>query len=416
MAAAGLGVMLAAGWLDGLAILAVCLPLPGLVLDDARLHPAAVVTGLVVLAWVVRTAPRRRASGGAGLPRVPLAALILAVGIAAVFARDRVAAARELADWGALLALLVVATDTLARSGGARRSLALLLAGVAGVAGFAAVLETLGILPAPFPLRGTALNRATLGFGWPNELGMFFAILLPLCAFARRAAAGSAGRALGTAAVVGCVVGLACTFSRASWLAALAAPAVLFLVGGGRSAARIWLAGAVGIVALDLATGGVLFARAASLAGDAFVEQRAALMLVGLLMFRDHPWVGVGPGGFATHLEEYGPQVTWLWDYVGSAHNAYVEIAAELGILGLAAFLTFLAAVLLRLLRQVKRAAEDPGTPAETRHLTRAVLWSFATFCTVAVTAWPFAHGLGELVMLVVALGLALRLVPEPAP
>ena len=409
LGAVGLAVIVAAGWVDGLALLAVSLPLPGLVTEDARLHPAALLTALVVLAWVVRTERRVRSPVGATLPRVPLLAMAGAVLIAALFARDRLAAVRELVNWGSLLALLVVATHEMGRSRDARLAMARLLAGVGGVAGFVAILETLGILPAPFPLRGTALNRATLGFGWPNELGIFFAVLLPLCVFTRRAAVGRAGRIAGTLSILGCVVGLVCTFSRAGWLAALAAPAVLFLVGGGRSAARAWLLGAVGIVALDLATGGVLSTRAADLAGDSVVEQRAALMLVGVLMFRDHLWVGVGPGGFATHLDEYGPQVTWLWDYIGSAHNAYVEIAAEMGVVGLIAFVAVLGAVFVRLLRGARRAVRDPAAPPEERELARAVLWSFTTFCAVAATGWPFAHGLGELVMLVAALGLARR-------
>ena len=68
------------------------------------------------------------------------------------------------------------------------------------------------------------------------------------------------------------------------------------------------------------------------------------------------------------------------------------------------------------LVKGVRRAAGDPATSTEERHLAGAVLWSFATFCTVAVTAWPFAHGLGELVMLIVALGLAPRLAAEVEP
>src|SRR5690606_7999784 len=135
-------------------------------------------------------------------------------------------------------------------------------------------------------------------------------------------------RTTGGLAVLGCLLGLLFTFSRASWLAALLAPAALALVGEARAALRAWLIGALGIALIDLVSGGALSGRAISLIGDYVVEQRAALMFAGLLMFLDHPWVGIGLGGFVTALQDYGPRIDALWDYVGSAHNGYVEVAA----------------------------------------------------------------------------------------
>ena len=44
------------------------------------------------------------------------------------------------------------------------------------------------------------------------------------------------------------------------------------------------------------------------------------------------------------------------------------------------------------------------------RQLRVTFFWSFATACLVSFFEWPFAHGVGELIMLVAGVGLALAL------
>ena len=408
---AALLVMFAARWVDGLVLLALTLPLPALTSGDmARLPPVAVLTALVVTAWVVRALPERRRIRIAGLPRAPVLLFTAAVLISSVFAIDRAAAARELVNLGTMLALLIVATDELGGRPEARRSFARLLAGVVGVAGFAALLESLGVLPAEFPLGETPFNRATIGFGWPNEAGMFFSVALPLSVYAYQSGRDRFERLAGRFAVVGCTLGLLATFSRASWLAALVAPAAMVLIGESRSTLRAWAIGALGIGLLDLLSGGALSTRAVSLVGDYVVEQRAALMYAGVLMFLDHPWVGIGLGGFVTALEQYGPQIDALWDYVGSAHNGYVEVAAEMGIVGVVGFVLLMGGMLRRLAARARASAGVVATDAralERAQLDRALFWAFATACLVTFTIWPFAHGMGQLLVLIAALGLA---------
>ena len=46
-----------------------------------------------------------------------------------------------------------------------------------------ALLQAAGMAPSSFPIRGTPFFRATLGFGWPNELGMFLALSLPFAVY-----------------------------------------------------------------------------------------------------------------------------------------------------------------------------------------------------------------------------------------
>ena len=136
VAGAALTTLVAGGWIDGLAILVLSLPLPSLLSSaSARLPPAAIVTAVVVVAWTLRRLPQRRPIQIGGLPRLPLLAFLVAVATSAVFATDRWGAAREVLNMASMLALLVIATDELSGHPRAARSLTRLLAGVAGIAG-----------------------------------------------------------------------------------------------------------------------------------------------------------------------------------------------------------------------------------------------------------------------------------------
>ena len=132
-----------------------------------------------------------------------------------------------------------------------------------------------------------------------------------------------------------------------------------------------------------------------------------ALMIVGVLMFLEHPIIGVGPGGFADNLDRFGAQVSQLWDIQPTPHNAYVQMAAETGVIGLVTFVAFLAVTLGALLQEVRRSSRETGQ-RNTLDLRRALLWSLATVCFVGMVVWPFAHGPGQLVMLVAAMAYVL--------
>jgi O-antigen ligase len=105
----------------------------------------------------------------------------------------------------------------------------------------------------------------------------------------------------------------------------------LVVVGAGRRALRVWLGALLVAAAADLVTGGAIRDTVARTVGDWVIEQRAALALTGIVMFLDHPVVGVGPGGFAPGLDQYGALVPGLEDLKPTPHNAYVQAAAETG-------------------------------------------------------------------------------------
>ena len=403
---AALLVLIALRTLDGIMLLAVSLPLPApYVSDELRVAPAAIVTAVLILAWVVaRTVDPRPVRRGT-LPVGAMVAWMAALGLATVFAQERLPALRELANFASFLVLLVVVTDMLSIEPARVQRIARALAVIAAVAGVAAVFESLGSGARRFPLTGTALYRATLGFGWPNELAMFLALLLPFSFHAYESSRGS-NRMLAFGGLLATFAGILATFSRGSWLAILASVFVLLLVGQQRQLMRRIALVAGAAFVLDIVFGGAVFGRVVATATDPYVIQRIALTWAGVMMFMAYPLLGVGPGGFGAALEDFGPQIDNLWDYVGSAHNAYVEIAAETGIVGLVAFLVFLATVFMRTLTHARAVEADDAASERGRGLRRAALWSLAIFCTVAMTAWPLAHGIAQLAIIVIAIGL----------
>jgi putative inorganic carbon (hco3(-)) transporter len=406
-AAAALVVLVATDWLEGAVVVALAVPLPAVYDADAlRIAAAAPVAAGVVLAWLLRRAVVGRALRSGAVPVRSSLLLAAALGIATIAATAPLVSARELINLGLLAALLVLAADVFAgRSDRVRRALAaLVMAGA--VCGVLAVLEMVGILPGRFPRYGTAFNRAALGFGQPNGLGLFLALVLPLAAYRWSAARSRPLRAVAAGALACIVAGLLATFSRGAWLSVLGGTAALLLTGDARFALRIWAGALLAAVVTDVATGGALRDTFARTIDDWVIEQRAALVLAGLLMFQAHPWLGVGPGGFAVNLDRFGAQLPQLWDYLPTPHNAYVQMAAETGVIGLLAFVIVLVALFATFTRRVR---ETPPAAHDERALRRALLWSFATLCCAGFVVWPFAHGTGEAVALIVAAGIAPR-------
>jgi O-antigen ligase len=156
---------------------------------------------------------------------------------------------------------------------------------------------------------------------------------------------------------------LAASLSRGAWVGAACGVAGMALALGPR--ARRWSLAGLGLVALALALGGagllppVLADRLASItrylaifdAGavaitpqNFAVVERMAQMQAGWRMFMAHPLTGVGPGSYTL---AYPHVAVGAW-YAsrGHAHNYYIHIAAEAGILGALAYLALLSGII----------------------------------------------------------------------
>ena len=408
MAGLALLVAVAVGWTDGLTALVLTLPLPALTDTPAlRLTVAAPATGLVVLGWLLRKAVYRERLLPSELPHLPLALTVAALALSALIGTSFASGARELLNFAVMMALLVVATDALGASRGRSESLVSLLVLVGGACGTLAVLEAVDLLPGRFPRWGTPYHRAALGFGQPNALAMFLAPLIPLAVYRLEIAATPFARRAAVAALAAMILGLTATFSRGSWLAVVAGTLVLLPAGQIRWAVRLWLATIATAVLVDLISGGMLRDTFQRTLADWVLEQRAALMLAGVLMFLAQPLAGVGLGGYATELDRFGAQIPQLFDYLPTPHNALVQVAAEAGLIGLIPFVWLLAHVLVRAIRRARAAAHDPAEAPTGLALRRALVWSAGTVIAVGFSDWIFSHGPGQVAVLILALCLS---------
>lgn len=198
-------------------------------------------------------------------------------------------------------------------------------------------------------------------FGNPNDLATSLALLLPL-AVALALTSSGLKRAIffGCAALL--VGGVIVTFSRGGFLGLLAMGGVLLWKMGRQNRAVTALAFAVlfGVFVLAMPDGYANRITSMFSIGDdptGSSQARRDLLERAANVALHHPIIGVGMGNF--HIYSIHEQV---------AHNAYLEIAAELGLAGLAAYLVMIFAP-LRSLRKIERetAPETSGRGAQIR-------------------------------------------------
>ncbi|MDO4982698.1 MAG: O-antigen ligase family protein [Eubacteriales bacterium] len=85
-----------------------------------------------------------------------------------------------------------------------------------------------------------------------------------------------------------------------------------------------------------------------------------------LELFRENPFFGAGYGSYAVYADE-------TQAITGSAHNYYLQILAELGILGLVLYLTAFSSGILHALKQLKAARRLGGDSADICVLSSAL-------------------------------------------
>jgi O-antigen ligase len=176
-----------------------------------------------------------------------------------------------------------------------------------------------------------------------NELGITLAISLAMAGYLM--ARNKAPRFLWFAYVPVCLLSLLLTGSRGSFIAVLIAVLVFPLTMGSYSSAEKKIGG----IALILATAiGLAFVprttweRIGTIGSEisqGTLTKRTDIWRAGMDVYRDHPFLGVGAGA-------YGPSVYKQLDIDYVAHNSYLSVLVELGVVGFILFLTLLAALM----------------------------------------------------------------------
>jgi putative inorganic carbon (HCO3(-)) transporter len=218
---------------------------------------------------------------------------------------------------------------------------------------------------------GGETGRVAGPIGEANDFAYLLAVVLPLLAYLL--ATERARRPLWGACLVVVASGLLGTLSRGA-LVGLAALAVWGLVTR-RVPVKGLLQGVLllaGVLALALTLWGPLIDERLAMkerVADANVASRQALWSAAVHMSADHPLVGVGPGQFGPRSADY-----LVDDPLGIttpvAHNSFLEVLAENGVLALLAFVAMVGTT-WRVLTQVQRRAAR-GDPDAARLATAA--------------------------------------------
>jgi O-antigen ligase len=364
--------------------------------------------GLTVLAWVLH----RATFGGEPLPRSavgPIFAIFVAgLTLSLIVARELAPGIAALFQWAKALFVYFLALDFLRTRRQVSAALITLLLAGAGEAAIGLVQYTTGIGPASFAI-GAQFSRAFGTFGRPNSYAGYLEMILPPAALFgwwlwrnRPAAEAWQRRALRLAALGGAaLIGMAvlASFSRGAWLGTSGAIAVMIVLTSKRARTLAVVAAIAGGVFL-LAGGGQLLPssiqdRVGSVLGNsdapdvrtAFITaenfaivERLAHWEAGLGMFRSDRLFGVGLGNFNLRYSEFSVSPTFLLSQ-GHAHNYYIHVAAEAGLIGLCTYLLLLVTLIFtgfRALRETSRAGGDPLA----RGLT---LGAFGTITAVAI-------------------------------
>ncbi len=341
---------------------------------------------LTVGIWVMRGLLRRSLY----LPHPPLLApLLLFMGVALLSLwrpADVGAGAWEWAKWLQILLMFLLVYARLTERDGSRR-MGWLIVALAVAAGFQALLGLwqFGLssdVPEHFAIDAR-FYRAYGTFEQPNPYAGFLGLIGALLAGLVLAAvwdwpAGGRWRkvdykfGLLLFASVATGAGLLASWSRGGWMGFVAA--VLGIVallprrrGWGIALLMVVLIGGLGLYAVDLLpasiaarlTGFLEYSRFADVRGVGIndtnyaVIERMAHWQAALSMWRAHFWLGVGFGCYEAAYPTYR-LINWPLA-LGHAHNYYLNLLAESGILGLLAYLVLLGCVLARLWRVSRR-------------------------------------------------------------
>jgi O-antigen ligase len=264
--------------------------------------------------------------------------------------------------------------------------------------------------------------RAFGHFDQPNPFAGYLTTILPLAVCMALCQANPVPYrwlALGASAMM--AVGIALSQSRGAWLGAGVAALCLLLAWsrwtrrlllpcalGGALLLALAISGALPATLTDrlsqaIAYFGVFDVRNVDVTSDNWaVVERMAHWQAGWYMFLDHPWLGVGAGNYAEAYPGYYVS-SWL-EPLGHAHNYYLNMLAELGVVGgglllVVLFLAYrhLGGVLVR-------------SEAQSRSFWRAVLagtfGGLVVFCVHNLFDSLFVHSVNMQIGVLLGLGI----------
>lgn len=342
---------------------------------------AEVLVALVLIAWLMRMVARREVRVFWPPLTLPLVAFLGVLCLSSLAGTSLLHSVKEIVKWVEVLILYLLVANEIRSHWVRALVFAFLCTGaLAALHGIYQFLFQVG--PEGFVLFGRFM-RAYGTFEQPNPYAGYLGLTLPLAVGLVVAAVVRVGDrvrgwwlilAVGTGALM--LTAMIMSWSRGAWLgivAAVAAMAFAVVVRSGRAVVLgalviallvyVLLAGGLALVPPAVLQRFADFVPYLGLSDVRGVEitdanfavlERMAHWQAALGMWTDHPWLGVGAGNYEPAYPHYALP---LWPLpLGHAHNYYLNIGAEAGVLGLAAYLFLWGMALLGSWRATRRA------------------------------------------------------------
>jgi O-antigen ligase len=236
----------------------------------------------------------------------------------------------------------------------------------------------------------------------PNDLALNMVAVLPLAALLAVIARTKSGRLLALAGAFMMIGAVIASHSRSGFLG-LAAMALILTWQLGRRNPRFLAAAAVSLIVVLPFTPASYWERVSSITDDnkdetGSREQRRLLLGEAYQAFLDHPVTGVGAGQFVNYNPPNRHEV-WL-----ETHNVLLQVASELGILGVGIFLFLVYRALIagrqarRLLpramgvpRKSRWGKPEAGAPAVVTADEAAFFQAHTAALAAAIAGWFFS-------------------------
>lgn len=342
---------------------------------------------IALAAWLAARALRREGSWKFTGTEFGLIAFVIAAFLSALRASFRTAAAEQAMGFLAGALLFVLAVQAAGRGPLLRAfsSTAFALGVYALIQHFVIFPQTraeYGALPVDLSRRLEA-GEVMATFFYPNTFGGYLALVLPLLAGTLLDSLREGPRRyLPAAAALAAAAGaMLLTGSGGAWAALGIGAATFGALWITRKRGRSLAVGA-GIAAAILGAA-ALAALLPKLAGKSpSLRNRQAYWTAAVRIFRTAPLLGVGPDNYQDYYPEFKPETP---QETRKAHNDYLQVLAETGLLGLLAFLSILVLGLRPALAREEAAPppEEPGPPS----------WPFAAAGFAAFLLAAFAAG-----------------------